>query len=852
MLLPLRCWAALALLSCAVGAASDEDLAEADDARWAAFAQPGYHHGAAPHGDSPMVVVLALKQRNLDFLEERARYITDPVGPEYAQYYTREVLASISGPADHDVNVVSDWLEGSGGQLTYNHGRDLARFRCSVRCVEKAFGTKLLVQRGRLKPGQSRFRAATPITLPKRVSKVLDGVSLNAPIFMPPRPAQEEPGKFIYPLEGRIAPRFHPFAIAGDQFLTLRFVAFCKNGKANDRAVDEGICAGPVSGEQPLNMAARNQIISFEILVMQEPQMQKTILLPAAVGVLGERPGKCALAHLGKDNELDFDHEDVKCVEFNVTLTAIQNFAKTTARIRAHFGDGSVSPFSPVAELPTVWPNPYTVPSLLSKTYGVPLNKPITHPRNAISVVEFLGQYYNPEDLETFFQLMGVMSWKTPGRTNPVLLGRDLPIAGSVLGGEAQLDLQYIMALAANVSTWFWSVPGTEIETQQEPFLDWLMQLSDTPDDIIPLVHSVSYGDDELSMPAWFKRRVNAEFMKLAMRGISVLVASGDDGASGYKVSQIGAEFCNRSRPEFPTTSPWVTSVGGTQLAVVASPICAYYTDYVIVNCQQPGEVVCSSSLGGGITSGGGFSDIFEQPWYQKEAVESYLKQTDIPVPAENGTWTCNVKGRAYPDVSALASNYLVWMGDRMVAESGTSASTPVLAAMVAHWNEARLQEGRPPLGFLNPLLYRLGRLHPEAFNDVIMGDNRCSQRACCDNGFYASRGWDAVSGFGSPKFDVLLDLLKSNELSSGPAVRYVPGGFESIPNAQWGAALRDAAEPTERGLWHQYGAAVNAVTVLGLVAMGSLIGSVAARGDRSLRWWAAPARLRADLLTSS
>lgn len=87
-----------------------------------------------------------------------------------------------------------------------------------------------------------------------------------------------------------------------------------------------------------------------------------------------------------------------------------------------------------------------------------------------------------------------------------------------VLGGEAQLDIQYIMALAPNITTTFWSTAGRELDTGQEPFLDWLMQLSDTEDEHLPLVHSVSYADDEPSMPQWFTRRCNLEFLKLGNR----------------------------------------------------------------------------------------------------------------------------------------------------------------------------------------------------------------------------------------------------------------------------------------------------------------------------------------------
>jgi len=736
------------------------------DERWSAFHQPGWSadHTAATSPQHELVVILALKQRNLAFLEERARAVSDPMESSYGQHYTRDEVNSIAGPADENVAIVREFLATTPGKVRFSRGRDLVRFVCSAECIEKAFGTKLLPQRGPPQPGTSAYRAATRIQLPPRVAAVLDGVSLNAPIFMPPRPKQAPLAHFVYPSAGRLAPLINPNVIAGDQFLSLRFVAYCKDGEASREMLEMGLCAkkGP-------------SIVSFEIVILQQPMMQKVVQLPATRDVLGQTVVDC----------------DGACTEFNATIGGIQNYANTTARIRAHFSDGSVSPFSSPAEIPPVWPLPYTTPALLSKIYGIPLNTPVRHPRNILSIAEFLGQYYNPVDLETFFHLMGVRSWNGAGRTQPQLIGPDKPVAGSVFGGEAQLDVQYIMAMAPNVTTRFWSVPGQELATSQEPFLDWLMQVADTSDDTIPLVHSVSYGDDAAPMPEWFKQRVNQEFMKLALRGISVLIAAGDDGASGTRV-RTDPSACSQANPEFPSGSPWVTAVGGTQLSKAATPVCTYSSSNVIVSCHDEGEVACTSSKGGGITSGGGFSNDFPRPWYQQRAVESYLKQTDSPVPSVEH-WAYNTSGRAYPDISAVASNYLTWMGDHFDPTSGTSASTPLVAAMVARLNDERLQQGLPPLGFLNPLLYRLAEKHPEAFNDVVMGDNRCSASRCCETGFGTSRGWDAVTGHGSPNLPVMMDLLRPGsamvEASSPLGMGFAAQGGSTSSSSLWPGA---------------------------------------------------------------
>lgn len=265
-----------------------------------------------------------------------------------------------------------------------------------------------------------------------------------------------------------------------------------------------------------------------------------------------------------------------------------------------------------------------------------------------------------------------------------------------------------------------------------------------------------------MGLPKWYMDRVSVELMKLGIRGISVLVAPGDDGVNCADDRAGGPDVCSRTCPDFPSVTPWVTVVGGTQLSTQATPVCGYSSATIHVNCREEAEVACSSETGGKITTGGGFSGHFPAPWYQLRAVEKYFNQSDSPVPPSTDSWRYNTKGRGYPDISAIANDYLVWMSEGLQTTSGTSASTPVMAAIVTHWNEARLKAGKPPLGFLNPLLYKFARQHPEAFNDVLVGNNRCSSRGfCCEHGFGAARGWDAVTGVGSPKFGVISQLLE-------------------------------------------------------------------------------------------
>jgi len=149
-------------------------------------------------------------------------------------------------------------------------------------------------------------------------------------------------------------------------------------------------------------------------------------------------------------------------------------------------------------------------------------------------------------------------------------------------------------------------------------------------------------------------------------------------------------------------------------------------------------------------SGGGGFSDTFDIPPYQQEAVAAYKARTDANFPPQN-LW--NNTGRGYPDIAALAgekNKYCVNSAfrDGFVGVAGTSAACPVVAGIFARLNGLRLAAGKPALGFLNPFIYQ----NPSAFFDVQHGSNPDSGIY----GFTAVEGWDAATGFGTPNYEAL------------------------------------------------------------------------------------------------
>lgn len=82
-----------------------------------------------------------------------------------------------------------------------------------------------------------------------------------------------------------------------------------------------------------------------------------------------------------------------------------------------------------------------------------------------------------------------------------------------------------------------------------------------------------------------------------------------------------------------------------------------------------------------------------------------------------------NTTGRAYPDVSALSANYVIVTNLIPVpGVAGTSCAAPVFSGVMALLNDLRLQNGKSPLGFLNPLLYDMAVKYPITFTDITQG----------------------------------------------------------------------------------------------------------------------------------
>jgi subtilase family serine protease len=251
---------------------------------------------------------------------------------------------------------------------------------------------------------------------------------------------------------------------------------------------------------------------------------------------------------------------------------------------------------------------------------------------------------------------------------------------------------------------------------------------------------------------------VNTEFQKMGARGVSVLVASGDSGANGR--TNGGCSY-PETRPDFPASSPYVTSVGGTEL-VNAKPLttqpdlCRRFSG----GCAATGTEQAVSFKISEFASGGGFSNVAPQPSYQSTVVNAYLSSGVVLPPASY----FNRTGRGFPDIAALGHNCLVLINSLIEPVGGTSCATPILAGMVSALNSASIAKSGKTLGFLNPLLYQMYAADPSTYTDVTVGDNKCTEQGCSTQcrGYLATKGWDPVTGLGTPNFDAMLKYVQT------------------------------------------------------------------------------------------
>jgi kumamolisin len=312
---------------------------------------------------------------------------------------------------------------------------------------------------------------------------------------------------------------------------------------------------------------------------------------------------------------------------------------------------------------------------------------------------------YRTDDLRIYFSQLAmpapkVVAVSVDGAHNePMTSGRHAVV-------EVTADIEIAAAIAPDARFVVYFAPNTE--------RGWVDVLTTAIHDSLhrPSVISISWSAIESRWSAQALQVLNRAFLEAAAMGVTICCAAGNDGAREGQGNNLAPVV-------FPASSPFVLACGGTHLK----------------NSPDGPEEMAWDDLEGGST-GGGFSDVFDEPeWQARHRLREFFEP-------EGST------GRGLPDVAGIATGYRIRVHGEDIAFHGTSAVAPLWAGLVALFNE---YAGKP-VGFLNPFLYGEAAT-AGAFRNI-------TRRATAPD--RAGGGWNPHTGLGSPCGAKLLTLIRN------------------------------------------------------------------------------------------
>jgi kumamolisin len=367
-------------------------------------------------------------------------------------------------------------------------------------------------------------------------------------------------------------------------------------------------------------------------------------------------------------------------------------------------------------------------PLRVAELYNFPMYKESSAIGQTIGILEFpdfpgaggggfvVDANNNPTDVNGFLQSFGLNPLSGSG-PNQTIFSIPLDGAENSPGGNGNpVDLE----TAADIEVASSVAQGAVIAVYFAPYseMGWISALTHAivpgPGEPAPSVISISYGSTEWGELetdtygpltsedfAWTQQAISVGstfFQQAAVLGITVLVASGDNG-SDWNMNDGFAHVI------YPASDPWVISCGGT---IIANQNEVPFTEGTWNDSEYAGP------LFPGVT-GGGISEIFNAPALQCP----WQSGAGVPPSGNPG----NPQGRGIPDVAGNASAYSGYMiavdgGTLAQPPGGTSVVAPLYAALIALINGA-IGTG---VGYLNPTLYALGIGGAPVFRDVADG----------------------------------------------------------------------------------------------------------------------------------
>ncbi len=333
-----------------------------------------------------------------------------------------------------------------------------------------------------------------------------------------------------------------------------------------------------------------------------------------------------------------------------------------------------------------------------------------------VGLLQFDGFY--AADITNYANTIGLTSNVPQLVVVPVDGGVSMPSSNNI---EVALDIEMVMSMAPGVSNIFvYEAPNPS---------PWVDLLNAMVTNTAVRQFSCSWGGGG-SDPA-----AEQVFEQMAAQGQSFFNASGDSDAFAGMV-------------EFPADSPNITQVGGTTLTTDSG---GNYVSETVWN------------WGGNVGSSGGISPSVAIPSWQ----------LGMDMTTNHGSTSL----RNIPDVALTGDNVFVIYSNGVSGNVvGTSCAAQLWAGLAALINQQAAQNSQPPLGFLNPALYELGRgtNYAATFHDIVAGNNFNSSSP---TNFPAVAGYDLCTGWGTPAGPNLINALRRPALGILPATSFVIKG---------------------------------------------------------------------------
>jgi subtilase family serine protease len=404
-----------------------------------------------------------------------------------------------------------------------------------------------------------------------------------------------------------------------------------------------------------------------------------------------------------------------------------------------------------------------------------------------IVLVDSYGSPTAESDLNFFAQTFGgptpnfdaVFPLGEPGYKDPPGNGSGTsgPAAAAGWAGEANLDVQWAYAIAPKAHIVLLATPPAE--TQGVQGLPNLMMAIDWAVKTYPAgtVFSMSFGTSEeaFASPAAAKTafdRFDETFKRGQAKHDTFFASSGDDGSLGVGRAHHQEQTVDHPSTSYPNSSPYVTSVGGTQVQsgwTWAPTSDKPFNDdgtrnpaYWAWTPDGNSEAVWNETWGP-IGTGGGLSHVYSRPAYQDGVANIVGNQRGVPDLA----WNAAVNGGVlvFHTYFPKAAGPAAWG-----VFGGTSASSPQVAALTAIANQGRAFIGKDGIGDLNSVIYSGSFDKATAFSDIepetygtaasgVLDDNQMWEYAADGTvhpgpipGFPTTTGYDLTTGWGSPK----------------------------------------------------------------------------------------------------